>query len=92
MAQHPKIFDSLYTNLIRAGETAGALETILRRLAEFMEKAQKLKRKIIGAMVYPTAVMVIALGILTFIMMFIVPKFKQIFVEMELDLPALTQF
>ena len=91
MAQHPKIFDSLYSNLIKAGETAGALETILRRLAEFMEKAQKLKKKIIGAMVYPTAVMVIALGILTFIMVFIVPKFKKIFVEMELDLPALTQ-
>jgi type IV pilus assembly protein PilC len=91
MAQHPKIFDSLYTNLIKAGETAGALETILRRLAEFMEKAQKLKKKVIGAMVYPSAVMVIAIGILTFIMVFIVPRFKQIFVEMELDLPALTQ-
>ena len=72
MSRHPKIWDKLYTNLVRAGETAGALDVILRRLAEFREKAERLKKKVIGALVYPTAVMTIAGAILTFIMVFIV--------------------
>ena len=76
LARIPKIWDRLYTNLVKAGETAGALEAILRRLAEFREKAQRLKKKVIGAMVYPIAVLTIAVLILTFIMIFIVPKFE----------------
>ncbi len=91
MSRHPKIWDRLYTNLVKAGETAGALETILRRLAEFREKAAKLKKKVIGALIYPTAVMTIASGILTFIMIVIVPKFEQIFKELNIALPAVTQ-
>ncbi len=91
MARHPKIWDKLYTNLVKAGETAGALDTILRRLAEFREKAEKLKKKIIGALIYPVAVMTIATGILTFIMVAIVPKFEQIFRELGITLPALTE-
>lgn len=91
MARHPKIWDRLYTNLVKAGETAGALEAILRRLAEFREKAQRLKKKIIGALVYPTAVLTIACLILTFIMVFIVPKFEKIFEELSIRLPAMTQ-
>jgi len=90
MARHPRIWDKLYTNLVKAGETAGALDTILRRLAEFREKAQKLKKKIIGALIYPTAVMTIAIAILTFIMVFIVPKFESIFKDLNIKLPALT--
>ena len=82
MNRHPRIWDRLYTNLVKAGETAGALETILRRLAEFREKAEKLKKKVVGAMVYPIAVTVIAVGILTFIMVVIVPKFEKIFEEL----------
>ena len=92
MAQHPKIFDKLYTNLIRAGETAGALETILRRLAEFREKAQKLKRKVVGALIYPVAVLTIAVLILTFIMIVIVPQFEAIFADLNVTLPAITVY
>ena len=92
MARHPRIWDRLYTNLVKAGEAAGALDTILRRLAEFREKAEKLKKKVIGALVYPTAVMIIASLILTFIMVFIVPKFEKIFADLKLKLPGMTQF
>ena len=90
MSRHPKLWDRLYTNLVKAGESAGALDAILRRLAEFREKAQRLKKKVIGAMIYPTAVMTIAVGILTFIMVVIVPKFEQIFKELGIELPGLT--
>ena len=92
MGRFPRIFDRLYTNLVRAGETAGALEAILRRLAEFREKAQRLKKTIIGALVYPIAVTVIAVGILTFIMVFIVPEFEQIFIKLDVELPGVTTF
>ncbi|TVR15959.1 MAG: type II secretion system F family protein [Planctomycetota bacterium] len=91
MSRYPKIWDKLYTNLIKAGESAGALETILRRLAEFREKAQRLKKKVIGALIYPIAVLTIAVGILTFIMVVIVPKFEQIFEELAIELPPLTE-
>lgn len=90
MSRHPKIWDKLYTNLVRAGETAGALDVILRRLAEFREKAERLKKKVIGALVYPAAVMTIAGAILTFIMIFIVPKFETIFKELGVQLPGVT--
>jgi type IV pilus assembly protein PilC len=92
MSRYPKIFDKLYTNLVRAGEAAGALEVILRRLAEFREKALRLKKKVIGALVYPIAVLTIATLILTFIMIFIVPKFEKIFDELGIRLPAMTEF
>jgi len=90
MSRFPKIWDKLYTNLVKAGESAGALDVILRRLAEFREKAERLKRKVIGALVYPAAVMTIAGAILTFIMVFIVPKFEQIFKELGVQLPGVT--
>ena len=91
MIRHPKIWDKLYTNLVKAGETAGALDVILRRLAEFREKAERLKKKVIGALIYPVAVMTIAGAILTFIMVFIVPKFEQIFKELGIPLPGITE-
>jgi type IV pilus assembly protein PilC len=91
MARHPKVWDKLYTNLVKAGETAGALDVILRRLAEFREKAQRLKKKVIGALIYPIAVMTIACAILTFIIIFIVPSFEKIFTEMNVRLPGPTQ-
>jgi type IV pilus assembly protein PilC len=91
LARHPKVFDRLYVNMVRAGEVGGALEVILRRLAEFKEKAQSLKRKVIGAMIYPVVVILAAIGILSFIMIRIVPKFKEIFAAFEMKLPAMTQ-
>jgi type IV pilus assembly protein PilC len=78
--------------MVKAGEAGGALEVIMQRLAEFKEKSQTLKRKIIGAMVYPAVVISAAVGILIFIMVAIIPKFEKIFREFGLKLPALTQF
>jgi type IV pilus assembly protein PilC len=89
-AKHPKCFDRLYVNMVKAGEAGGALEVILKRLADFKEKSQTLKRKVIGAMVYPVVVILVAVGILTFIMIYIIPKFKKIFKEFQMDLPWLT--
>jgi type IV pilus assembly protein PilC len=91
MARHPKIWDKLYTNLVKAGEAAGALDVILRRLAEFREKSQSLKKKVVGALIYPVAVLTIATLILTFIMVFIVPKFEAIFKDLGIPLPGLTE-
>ncbi len=90
MAKCPKVFSRLYVNMIKAGEAGGALETILQRLAEFLERAESLKRKVKGAMIYPVAVVLVAIGILAGIMFFIVPTFKKMFDEFELKLPAPT--
>ncbi|MCB9847687.1 MAG: type II secretion system F family protein [Phycisphaeraceae bacterium] len=92
MAKHPRVFNRLYTKMVQAGEVGGVLDIILQRLSEFMEKAQKLKRKIKGAMVYPIAVISIAIIILSLIMMFIIPQFESIFKDFEIELPALTMW
>ena len=91
MGKYPKAFDKLYTNMIAAGEAGGVLDLILARLADFMEKAAKLKKKVIGAMIYPAVVITIAIGIVTMIMIFVIPKFKQIFMDFHLKLPGVTQ-
>src|SRR5438094_1389868 len=90
-AKHPKCFDRLYVNMVKAGEAGGALEVILKRLADFKEKAQSLKRKITGAMVYPVVVILVAVGILSFIMLWIIPKFEKIFKDFKMKLPAMTE-
>lgn len=90
-AKHPKCFDRLYVNMLKAGEAGGALEVILQRLADFKEKAQTLKRKIIGAMVYPIVVIMVAVSILSFILIYIIPKFKKIFNDFGMKLPAITE-
>ena len=91
LAQHPKIFNKLYVNMVKAGELGGVLEIVLNRLAEYQEKAQKLKNKIVSAMVYPVIVMFIAVAILVFLMIFIVPKFKEMFASTESQLPMISQ-
>ena len=94
LAQHPKIFNKLYINMVKAGELGGVLELVLNRLAEFQEKAQKIKNKVVSAMFYPIIVLFIAIVIMGFLLVFIVPKFEQIFHDMlgGKPLPALTQF
>ena len=92
MAKHPKVFDRLYTKMIAAGEVGGVLDIILQRLADFMEKAQKLKRKIVGAMIYPAVVVSVAGLILLGIMIMVVPKFQEIFKDFGTDLPGPTLF
>ena len=93
MGQHPRIFQKLYVSMVKAGEIGGVLELVLTRLAEFQEKAQKLKNKIKSAMTYPIVVLTIALLILVFLLTTIVPKFAKIFEDMlgkEETLPGLT--
>ena len=91
MSTCPRAFNRLYVNMIKAGEAGGALETILRRLAEFMERAESLKRKVKGALTYPVAVVTFAVLILVFIMMKIVPQFVKIFAGFDTELPAITE-
>lgn len=90
--QHPKVFKRLYVKMVAAGEVGGVLDVVMRRLSEFMEKAQRLKRRIIGAMIYPSVVILIAVAIVTGIMYFVIPKFQEIFADFEIELPALTKW
>jgi len=94
LALHPKVFNDLFVNMVKAGEVGGVLELVLTRLSEFQEKAAKIKNKIISAMVYPIIVMTMALGILCFLLVFIVPRFEVIFHDLLGDkpLPPVTQF
>ena len=94
LAQHPRIFDKLYVNMVKAGELGGVLELVLGRLAEFQEKAQKVKNKVLAAMIYPVIVLCLAFAIMGFLLVFIVPKFESIFHDMLGDkpLPGITRF
>lgn len=90
MKRHPRAFDALYTNMIRAGELGGVLDVILQRLADFREKSQALKSKIRGAMVYPTCVIFFAACIVTLLLWLVVPKFETIFADQGEKLPGVT--
>lgn len=94
LLNYPKIFDNLYVNMVKAGEAGGVLEVVLNRLAEFAEKAEKIKNKVKGAMVYPIVVLVAAVGITGFLLVAVIPKFKDIFNDLleGKPLPAITQF
>ncbi len=94
LTAYPKIFDNLYVNMVKAGEAGGVLEVVLGRLAEFAEKSEKIKNKVKGAMIYPIVVLVAAIGITVFLLVAVIPKFKQVFNDMlgGAALPAITQF
>lgn len=95
LQQYPRIFNKLYVNMVKAGELGGVLELVLNRLAEYQEKAQKLKNKVVAAMVYPIIVMCIAAAIMVFLMLVIVPRFESIFEDMlgsKEKLPELTKW
>jgi len=92
LAKHPKVFDKLYVNMVRAGEIGGVLEAVLNKVAEFLEKRQVLIGKVRSAMMYPVTVMVLAACIVGFILIKIIPRFEEIFAGLNAELPALTQF
>jgi type IV pilus assembly protein PilC len=93
LRRHPKVFDHLYVNLVQAGEVGGILDTILNRLAVYMEKAMKLRRQVRGAMVYPSIVIVVFIGVLTILLTFVIPGFQNMFKDFgsKDELPALTR-
>ena len=91
MRKHPKVFDDLFVNLIAAGEIGGILDSILRRLAEYIEKAERLKSQIKGAMTYPIVVMAIAVIVIAVILIFVIPVFEDMFKSFGSALPAPTQ-
>jgi len=94
LAAHPKIFDKLFVNMVKAGEIGGVLDIVLSRLSDFQEKAEKIKGKVKSAMTYPIVVLVMALSILMFLMVYIVPKFAEIFDDLMggQGMPPITQF
>ncbi|HOA83625.1 MAG TPA: type II secretion system F family protein [Thermodesulfovibrio thiophilus] len=91
MKRHPKVFNSLFINMVRAGEEGGILEKVLQRMADYFEKMIKLKRKIIGAMIYPSLIVAVAVLVVSIIMIFVIPTFAKLFGEMRIDLPLPTR-
>jgi type IV pilus assembly protein PilC len=91
LAKHPKPFDALYTNLVAAGEIGGILDTILTRLAVYLEKADALRRKVRGAMVYPTTVLIVAIGVVVLLLTKVIPTFEKMFADFGGELPGPTQ-
>ena len=92
LGTYPKMFNKLFVNMVKAGELGGVLEVVLKRLAEYQEIANRLRGKIVSAMVYPIIILVIAVGILVFLMLAIVPKFKEMFEGQNMELPWLSRF
>lgn len=92
LAKHPKAFDKLYVNMVRAGEVGGMLEVVLNRLADFAERREALARKVKGAMIYPIMVLLVASGVVTFLLIKVVPTFGEIFSDLGGALPKPTQF
>jgi type IV pilus assembly protein PilC len=92
LRDHPKVFNELYTQLVAAGEIGGILDTILNRLAVYIEKNSKLKAKVKGALTYPSIVLVVAVGVTAVLLLFVTPTFEKMFKDFGQALPAPTQF
>lgn len=91
MAKHDRVFDELYTSMVRAGEAGGVLDTILNRLATFREKAAEIRSAVKGAMIYPAVIFTVAIGVLSAVIVFVIPKFQEIFASFNVELPSITQ-
>lgn len=91
LAQHPKVFTELYINMVSAGETGGILDTIMNRLAEFLEKNEALARKVRAAMIYPAVISVVALGAIVVLLLFVIPTFQEMFASFDQQLPLPTR-
>ncbi|MEN2995142.1 MAG: type II secretion system F family protein [Thermodesulfovibrio sp.] len=91
MRRHPRVFSPLFINMVRAGEEGGMLDKVLQRMADYFEKMMKLRRKIIGAMIYPSLVVAVAVVVVAIIMIFVIPTFAKLFAEMGVDLPLPTK-
>lgn len=91
LAKHPKVFSKLYINMVRAGETSGALDRVIKRLAEFIDNAQKLKDEVVTALYYPIFILIVAIGSVALLLMFVVPRFASMFEDAGVALPLSTQ-
>jgi len=91
LEKHPKVFDDLYVNMVRAGEAGGVLNTILNRIALFIEKANRLKKKVKGAMIYPATIVLVAIGVVSILLIFVIPVFAELYGSMGKALPTPTQ-
>jgi type IV pilus assembly protein PilC len=91
LRDYPQCFDELYVNLVVAGEEGGLLDNVLQRLAVYMEKSEKLKRKVKSAMIYPIAIITVAIGVTLVLLLFVIPVFEKMFKEMGAELPMVTQ-
>ncbi|MBI5362033.1 MAG: type II secretion system F family protein [Planctomycetes bacterium] len=92
MAKHPKVFDRLYTSMVRAGEAGGVLDKVLLRQAIFMERAAEMRSKVVGAMIYPSVIVFVAIAVVSAVVVWIIPKFQDIFRSFKISLPGITQF
>lgn len=91
LAKHDQVFDRLYSSMVRAGEAGGVLDRILMRIAAFREKAAEVRAKIVGAMIYPAVVALVAIGVVSAVIVWVIPKFEDIFESFDAELPAVTQ-
>ncbi len=91
LSEHPKVFSGLYTNMVRAGESSGALDVVLNRLADFTESQAQLRSKLVGTMVYPMLMLVMAVGVTAMLFVFVIPKISKIFASQRMALPVPTQ-